>query len=209
MTDPPSLPVRFEPEYGTVVTRVLPGIVAMMSVCGGFFLYSHATAPHPFTLWLTVASFGVGAGFLGLYLWALVYREVVFGEDGVTVRRYLFPDVRGPYDDVTGVSPTGFRLDGYPVAWHTMENADEANRILEGLVDAGLVEVDEEGGVTRDFAENRSAVIKATVLGVAAWLAAEGLGLIPDAVPSSLAALGVILVVLVVGAPAFKRMSAE
>lgn len=204
-----SLPVRFEPDYGTVVTRVLPAIVAMMSLCGGFFLWAYLSSPAPTLLWMTVGSFGVGAGFLGLYLWFLIYREVVFREDGVTVRRYLFPDARGSYEDITGVSATGFRLDGLPVVWHTMENADEANTIVQELVDAGRIEVDEEGGVARDFVENRSAVVKATMLGVAAWLGAEGLGLIPDSVPSSLAALGVILVVMTVGAPLIKRMSTE
>lgn len=204
-----SPPVTFEPDYGTVVTRILPGIVAMMSLCGGFFLWAYLSRPAPTSLWMTLASFGVGGGFLGLYLWFLIYREVVFGEDGVTVRRYLFPDVRGPYERVTGVSSTGFRLDGFPVTWHTMENADEANAIVEELVDAGLISVDPEGGVTRDFVENRSAVIKATMLGVAAWLAAQGLGLIPDSIPSGLAALGVILAVMTVGAPLIKRMSTE
>lgn len=204
-----SLPVRFEPDYGTVVTRVLPGIVAMMSLCGGFFLWVYQSSPAPTVLWMAMASFGVGAGFLGLYLWFLIYREVLFLEDGVTVRRYLFPDARGSYEDVTGVSATGFRLDGLPVAWHTMENADEANAIVQDLVDAGRIDVDEEGGVTRDFVENRAAVVKATMLGVAAWLGAEGLGLIPDSIPSGLAALGVILVVMMVGAPALKELSAE
>lgn len=37
MSDPP-LPITFEPEYGSVVTRVLPGIPAMMTLCAGFFL---------------------------------------------------------------------------------------------------------------------------------------------------------------------------
>lgn len=200
----PFLPVSVVPEYGHVVTRLLPAIVALMAACGSVFL---VLASGTTALWLALASFAVGAGFLGLYLWYLVYREIVFTEEGVTVRRYFFPTVRGSYEEVEGVSPVGFRLRGFPVVWHTMENADRVRSIVVRLVEEDFVAPDEGGGVAQDMAANRQATLLATALGLALWSVLELAGLVPAAVPSPLAALGVLLVTLAAGAPLIKRFA--
>lgn len=204
MTPAPA-PTTFEPEYGSVVTRVLPAIVLMMSVCGAVFLAIGSSVGFAMAL----ASFAVGAGFVGLYLWHLVYREIVFGEEEIVVRRYLFPDVRGTYGQVSAVGRTGFRLDGFPVAWHTMENDAEARRIVDRLIEAGVVRAAEDGGLDRAMAENRSAVLTAAVGGALLWGALELAGLVPEAVPEPLAAFGVIGLALVVGAPLMKRFASR
>lgn len=197
------LPTSFEPEYGPVVTRVWPGIVVLLGLCGGFFLLGSG----PPAFWLALLSFGVAAGFVGLYLWYLVYREVVFGEDAVVVRRYLFPDVRGAYDEVDAVGSTGFRLGGYPVSWHTMKNDGEARRIVGDLVAQGRISAAEDGGLTRDMELNRSAVTRATILGIVLWLGAELLGLVPSSIPNSLSAVGMVVLAVVIGAPVIKHLS--
>lgn len=203
----PTVPRSFDPEYGTAVRRILPAIVALMAFCGLVFLLlasSSATG-----LWLGLGSFGVGAGFAGLYFWFLIYREIEFREDGIVVRRYLFPDVEGSYGEVEGVSSMGFRLGGYPVACHTMRNADELREILGDLRERGVIESDRDGGLTRDFRANLSATVRATLLGVVLWLVIDAAGLVPASLPDGIAPYGVILVTLLVGAPLIKRVSSE
>jgi hypothetical protein len=55
------------------------------------------------------------------------------------VGRHLFPDVEGGYEEVDGVSAMGFRLDGFPVACHTMENSAELNAIVDDLAFVGMI----------------------------------------------------------------------
>lgn len=195
----------FEPVYGRVVTRVLPGVVALMATCGFVFL---VLAPRS-GAWLAVASFGVGTGFAGLYLWFLIYRRIEFGEETLVVRRYLFPDRRGRYQDVTAVSSMGFRLDGFPVACHTMENAGELRAILDDLRERGKIEPTEGEGLTASFRANLSATVKAATLGVVLWLVIQVVGLLPASIPDPAAAFGVILVSLLVGAPLIKGFSSN
>lgn len=199
------LPITFDPDYGKVVTRVLPGIVAMMTLCGLFFL----TTSSKTGLWLAVASFAVGAGFLGLYLWFLIYRKIEFRKDKIVVYRYLFPDREEAYEEVTGVSSTGFRLGGFPVACHTMDNSAELHSILEGLLERGKIQADESGGLTEDFKQNLTATLKAALLGIVFWFLFDILGWAPTAVPEAVTSYGVILVTLIIGAPLFKRLSSE
>lgn len=196
----------FDPEYGTVVRRVLPGVVVLMGGCGAVFLW---TARSSSGQWLALASFGIGAAFLVLYLWFLVYRRIEFRQEEIVVRRYLFPDHAGRYEDVRGVSTMGFRLDGFPVACHTMTNSAELHDILEELIEEGRIAGDDGASLSRDFRENLSATVKAGFLGAALWLAVDALALMPESVPDGLGSLGVILVTLVVGAPVLKRMSSE
>ena len=198
-----ALPRTFRPEYGRVVSRILPAIVALMSACGLVFLW---TTPRS-GLWLALASFGVAFAFLLLYFWFLIYREIEFGRERIVVRRYLFPDLEAGYRSVTGVSPTGFRLDGFPVACHTMENAGELRAILEDLRERGKIELAEDGGLTRGFRENLAATVKAAFLGVALWAGVEALELTPAGWPDDLVAYGVIFATLMVGAPLIKRLS--
>lgn len=203
----PFLPRSFDPEYGTAVRRILPAIVVMMATCGLVFLLlasSSATG-----LWLGLGSFGVGAGFAGLYLWFLIYREIRFGEGRIVVRRYLFPDVEGSYGEVEGVSSMGFRLGGYPVACHTMRNSAELLDILAELHERGVIEADRNGGLTRDFRANLAATVKATLLGVVLWLVIEATGVVPAHLPDGIAPYVVILVTLLVGAPLIKRFTSE
>lgn len=193
----------FEPVYGRVVTRVLPGIVLLMAACGfAFLLLSPRSGA-----WLAAASFGVGAGFLGLYLWFLIYRRIEFGEESIVVRRFLFPDRRGRYEDVSAVSSMGFRLDGFPVACHTMENAAELRAILDDLRERGKIEPTEDEGLTASFRANLSATVKAAALGVVLWLIIQAAGLFPASIPDTMAAFGVILLSLLVGAPLIRRFS--
>lgn len=188
-----------------MVTRVLPAIVGLMSVCGLVFLAISSRTG----VWLALACFGIGGGYLGLYLWLLIYREIEFREDGIVVRRYLFPDVEGAYDDVTGMSATGFRLDGYPVGCHTMENAAELQSILDDLRRRGVIEPADDGGLTRDFRDNLAATVLAGTAGVLVWLLVDRADLAPASIPDEVAALGVILLTLLIGAPLLKRWSSD
>lgn len=198
---------RFDPKYGSVVTRVLPAIVGLMSVCGLVFLF-FATSSWT-GIWLALACFGIGSGYLGLYLWFLIYREIEFREDGIVVRRYLFPDVEGTYDDVSGVSTMGFRLDGYPVGCHTMENSAELQSILDDLRRRGVIEPADDGGLSRDFGDNLAATLMAGTAGVLVWLLVDWTDLAPASIPDGVAALGVILLTMLIGAPLLKRWSSD
>lgn len=190
-----------------MVTRVLPAIVGLMTVCGLVFLF-FATSSRT-GVWLALACFGIGSGYWGLYLWFLIYREIEFGEDGIVVRRYLFPDVEGTYDDVTGVSAMGFRLDGYPVSCHTMENAAELQSILDDLRRRSVIEPADDGGLSRDFRDNLAATVKAGTLGALLWLLVAWADLTPASIPDGVAALGVILFTMLIGAPLLKRWSSD
>lgn len=201
----PTPPVTFEPEYGPVVTRVLPAIVGMMALCGGFFLWIHLSAPDPLVLAMALASFGVGLGFPALYLNRLVYRRIVFGEEEIRVERWVFPDRAASWEAAGGVDRLGFRLDGFPVTCHTMANADAFRSLLADLRDAGRLEEAGEGGVEAGFRANLAATAKAAALGGALWLAAEAAGLVPASVPDGLAGWGIVAVTLVVAAPLFRR----
>ena len=204
MTRP--LPISFRPDYGSVVTRVLPAILALLTVSAAVFLVADSSGAG---FWLGVVSLAVGGTFLGLYLWFLVYREIRFTEEGVTVRRYLGPPVEGGYEHVEGVSSTGFRLDGFPVTWHTMTNGEEIREIMGELEDRGLVTADDEGGVTRDMALNRRATVLTAAVGTLFWVVVQSAGLVPDAVPSGFAAVGVIVASMLIGAPLIKRYLAR
>ena len=200
-------PVTFEPEYGPVVTRVLPGIVLLMSLCGGFFLWIHLSAPDPLVLAMALASFGVGLAFPVLYLHQLVYRRIVFGEDRIRVERWLFPDREAGYGKVGGVDRLGFRLDGFPVTCHTMANAGAFRSLLEDLREAGCLEGAGGEGVEAEFRANLSATAKAAALGGVLWLLVEGADLAPASVPDGLLAWGVLVATLVVAAPLFRRLA--
>lgn len=201
----PEPPVAFEPEYGRAVTRVLPAVVGLMGLCGGFFLWIHLSAPDPLVLAMALGSFGVGIAFPALYLHQLVYRRVVFDEASVRVERWLFPDREAGYESVGGVDRLGFRLDGFPVTCHTMANADEFRSLLADLREAGYLEEAREGGVEAGFRANLAATAKAAALGGALWLAVEAAGLAPASVPDGLLAWGIVVVTLVVAAPLFRR----
>lgn len=199
-----SLPVRFEPEYGPVVTRVLPAVVAMMSLCGGLYLYDYVSAPDPLVLSFAVFAFLVAASFPGLYLWFLIYREIVFDETGVTVRRYGLPDRRAPYEEVSAVGSTGFRLAGFPVTCHTMENASELRAILRDLSEAGRIP-DRDGGLGEAMKANVAATVKAALLGIGLVVGMNALGIELTFLPEPYAEYVVIVAALIVGAPLFKR----
>lgn len=188
-----------------MVTRILPAIVGLMTVCGLVFLATSSRTG----VWLALVSFGVAGGFLILYLWFLIYREIEFREDGIVVRRYLFPDVEGTYDDVTGVSAMGFRLDGYPVGCHTMENSAELQSILDDLRRRGVIEPADDGGLSRDFGDNLAATVKAGALGALLWLLVAWADLAPTSIPDGVAPLGVILLTVLIGAPLLKRWSSD
>lgn len=198
-------PVTFEPEYGPTVTRVLPGIVGLMALCGAFFLWAHLSAPDPGVLAMALASFGVGLAFPGLYFYYLVYRRIVFTEDRIRVERWLFPDREAGYGEAGGVDAMGFRLDGFPVTCHTMANADEFRSLLDDLRAAGYLEGAAGGGLSGAFRANLAATLKAAVLGGALWLLVEGTGLAPASVPDALLAWGIVAATLVVAAPLFRR----
>lgn len=200
----PALPTTFEPDYGTVVSRILPGFVAVMFVCGTLLM----GVPHSVGPSLGWVAFGLAAGFLGLYLWYVIYSEIEFHEDGIVVRRHLFPDVEGSYRDVTSVSSKGFRLGGFPVGSHTMENAPELRSIVRGLVEEGRIQPTGEKGVTEEIERNLAATATAVLAGVVLWVVIEAFGLAPAALPDALTSYGLLFLAVVVGAPAIKRLSA-
>lgn len=122
----------------------------------------------------------------GVVLALVVYRGIEFREDGITLRRYLFPDLRYRYGEIGPVTGNGIRLSqNRRLTWRFMDDGDRVERAFRRLVENGVIEQDPES--VREDVRKRARGGAATITGVALGssltqleeLAAAGLGPLP------------------------------
>ena len=116
---------------------------------------------------------------LPLALGALVlelfgYRAVAFRAEGLTLRRWLFPDRSYPYSAVDALDETGCRVGGRPVRWEMFTNGDDLADRFRALAEAGVLDAEVSAGkaAARRAARQKAAVL---IVGAAVGLPA-GLG---------------------------------
>lgn len=126
--------------------------------------------------WAIVAAFLVmPVSALGTLLWTLLYRSIEFGEDGLTLGRYLFPDLEMPYRAVDDVSSVGFRSKNRVVSWKVMRNGEELASRVGALREAGVIGDEQlSGEMEADTEANQlaSAIVVGILCGVFGGLGA-------------------------------------
>jgi hypothetical protein len=114
-------------------TRVAPYICLGFVFLGVIMV---AVFPEIWGVGLLLASLGGGL----MYLILLVPREIVFG-DAIIIRRRLLSDKRIEYHDITGFGLSRLVSRNGSLGWHSYENADELEAILDRLIEDGVIPI--------------------------------------------------------------------